>query len=54
MLPFASRAFNSEHQFLSGFGLLSQNRLGLATKALLFPVIPETNESSLSDEQNLF
>jgi hypothetical protein len=46
MLPFASGAFDSEHQLLGGLGLLSQDRLRLTTKALLFAVVSEMEKNS--------
>jgi len=40
VFPLAGGALDPEHQLLGGLGLLPQDGFGLATKALLFPVIP--------------
>ena len=40
VLPLADGALQLEHQLLGGLGLLPQDGLGLATKTLLFTVVP--------------
>ena len=42
VLPLADRALHPEHQLLRGLRLLPQDRLRLASKALLLPVVPVT------------
>ena len=40
VLPLAHRALHPQHQLLRRLRLLPQDRLGLATKSLLLPIIP--------------
>ena len=42
VLPLADGALHPEHQLLRGLRLLPQDRLRLASKALLLPVVPVT------------
>merc|ERR1719285_1487501 len=48
VLPLADRALHPEHQLLRGLRLLPQDRLRLASKALLLAVIPPSALSLLT------
>ena len=48
VLPLALSALQPQHQLLRGLGLLSQDRLGLASETLLFAVVPVSKEIVLT------
>ena len=50
VLPLADRALHPEHQLLRGLRLLPQDRLRLASKALLFAVVPVTQRCKVTHQ----